>query len=201
MLVAVQSKGIAARRRRVAAVAVVTMALVATGAGVRTQPPPPEGAELFRLRLQNRPNGAIEVSVDAGETWERLGRVVHPARALQTAGALFEACPAGAVAGIEHETITLRIPSLAESPRLLAIAAATDRPLPHQMVTSLPAGGCLFRSLAPPPGSLVYLRQGDQLETLPLDYQPRLGDELVLIAATSRAWPSEIGRASCRERV
>ncbi len=124
--------------------------------------------EQWRIRLENRPGGAIAVSSDRGAAWERVGTVAHPATAVNEMGYTASKWAAdGSVAAtavnavhikVRHNTakdrgvvfsILPRIPSESHVGGQTTTSVGID--------TDVAAGTGIFGSLAPVVGNPVYL--------------------------------------------
>jgi hypothetical protein len=158
--------------------------------------------ELYRLRVVNRKDGAVQVSTDVGLTWRLIGRVVNPAT---TAAEGYEAAhylEPGTVAAVAVHGIRLRVggddPTL-HSPLVLSIdpieyAGASAQDIKNGygglvtgtagILTDIHAGSALFRELAPHVGDPIYLESisGD-LRRLPPNFRPQGKGETLVIPA------------------
>jgi hypothetical protein len=163
---------------------------------------PSDKFELHRLRIVNRDDGAIQVSTDAGATWQTIGRVVAPARTCAEGYIAAEYAKAGTVAAIAVHGLRIRTgandPTL-HAPLVLAIEPAQytvskdASVLPNKgfggyisgaagIYTDIPAGTSLFRELAPLVGDPVYLESGNgRLFPLPHSFQPTGHGETLVI--------------------
>lgn len=136
--------------------------------------------ELYRVRVSNTQGGAVEISTDAGMSWEPLGKVTRAASVVSPAGLAAGVAAPGAVAGVGPRIISIRVPRSSPGSGLLRIACKGEAPDPSTIATDLERRSCLFRLLAPPIGSEVLLeRQGSM--PLPVGYAPRSRDLLHLV--------------------
>ncbi len=156
----------------------------------RRQDPPI--AETHRLRLTNQAGGAVEVSLDAGRTWEPVGKITRPATITGVGARTLNAVQPSTVAGSASEAITLRVPTTLPSPRWLRITAAGEAPNNAACQTDAVAGDPLFRALAPPLGSRVSLERDGQLDPLPTNYVPKNGDRVVITCERSTDTPAAV---------
>lgn len=154
--------------------------------------------ELYRLRITNQIDGAIQVSTDAGEAWRLIGRVVVPASGTQEGYIAAEYALPGTVAATAVHGHRIRIsaqdPSL-HAPRLISIdpkeyvkqALPTSygghRPGVSGIYTDIPAGTSLFRELAPITGNEVLLESPDsgRLFPIPSSFRPAGNGEVIVI--------------------
>lgn len=166
--------------------------------------------EWFRLRVSNEPGGAVEVSEDGGSTWQRLGQVLVPARAVRSDG--FSAARwgrPGTVVAAAVNAIHLAVHSDAAGQHTATVSllpcqetfptgAESGRVRdPSTLLTDLPAGrGPFGGRFAPFVGSPVFLQRvatddpelpppdgPGTLVPLPSDYIPRAGDRLVMVVS------------------
>jgi hypothetical protein len=159
---------------------------------------PPEGfIELHRLRLANRRGGPIEVSLDAGRSWQTLGRVLRPATTTAEGHIAAEYAPPGTVAAVAIHGIRMRISAddgMLHAPRLLSI-------VPREFLgdfkldgyggivaasagigTDIPAGASIFRGLAPLCGNPIYMEDSSgRYVPMPPTYLPDGKGEIFLI--------------------
>lgn len=156
------------------------------------QEAPAEPVELYRLRLENREGGAVEVSADGGRLWDTLGHVLRPATALSGATSLISAVRPSSVAGITPEQIAIRVPAAKDQYRNLRIVAREQPEAAAAIATDIIATGPLFRCLAPPAGSAVLLERGEKAEPLPANYLPQAGDRLVIVIRRGATFPAEV---------
>lgn len=152
----------------------------------------PEPVELYRIRLENREGGAIEVSGDGGRLWDVIGHVNRPATALSSATSLITAVRPSSVAGVTPEQISIRVPAAKEQYRVLRVTAKEQPEAAAAIGTDLLSASPLFRCIAPPAGSAVQLERNDKSEPLPANYLPQPGDRLVIIVRRGATFPAEV---------
>ncbi len=185
--------------RRPLAVLALLLTAVTAGSGFPVEPgPSPEiaglhdrrGPEIFRIRVENRADGKIDVSRDRGESWLTVGRVVAPADAVNPLGytaskwAADSAVAASAVNAIHlkvanhPETGRGIITSLMPAGEPVGAAAAGQR---TGILTDLSPGTGIFGGgLAPYVNSPVFLVHNEDLIPLGEDWVPSIGDVLVI---------------------
>jgi hypothetical protein len=156
----------------------------------RAQDPPL--VETHRIRLTNQAGGAVEVSLDSGRNWETVGKITRPAAVSAVGGRTLEATPPSTVAGSAPENITLRVPTTLPAPRWVRLAAEGEAPNNAAFQTDIPRGESLFRSLAPTPGSRVFLLRDPRQDPLPTNYLPKRGDQLLVICERSPDAPTSV---------
>ncbi|MBC8101405.1 MAG: Ig-like domain-containing protein [Cytophagales bacterium] len=154
--------------------------------------------ELYRLRIANRADGAIQVSTDGGAIWRLIGRVMVPATGTQEGYLAAEYAAPGTVAATAVHGHRIRIsapdPTL-HAPLLISIdpkeyvknvlptSYGGHRPGVSGMYTDIPAGTSLFRELAPINGSTVLLESAStgRLFPVPSSFRPRGDGEVIVI--------------------
>ena len=147
--------------------------------------------EELRIRVENRPGGAIAVSRDAGNTWLQVGQVTSPANAVnQHSYNASRWVPDGTVAATAVNAIHIKVANAAETgygitfslvPAGEVLGAAT-RKYSSVIVTDISPGTGLFGGLGPRVGSPVYVGSTDgALSKLAADYHPTVGDVLIIV--------------------
>jgi hypothetical protein len=140
-----------------------------------------EGApELYRLRVVNQEEGPIEVSLNRGVVWQRVGQVVRPATASASSAPVITAVPESTVAGVTADQVLLRVPGANGALRSLRITAAGETASPSAIATDIPSRGALFRLLAPPSGSRVWLERDGLASPIPPNFAPLPGDSMLI---------------------
>jgi len=163
--------------------------------------------ELHRLRVANKPDGAVQVSTDGGKTWRLLGRVLIPASTTKEGYIAAEYADPGTVAAVAVHGIRIRTsgpdPRL-HAPLILSIdpreyAGASDnkankgygghRPGSAGIFVDVPAGESVFRELAPQVGNRVYVVAPGGGKTNPIlpGFKPSAGGETLVIPVTAPA--------------
>jgi hypothetical protein len=151
--------------------------------------------ETHRIRIGNRPGGAIEISLDGGRDWVTVGHVLRPATETGPGFTALEAAEGGAVAAVSLDAITLRTDPLtagaAARPRTIRLLPAGSAAAASDIETDLPRGSGIFGSLSPPLGSALGLESDSgTANPLPADYTPRVGDHLVIVARVPVSAPA-----------
>lgn len=166
-----------------------------------TAPNPADAAgtvELYRLRIVNRTYGAIQVSIDSGQSWRLIGRVLVPATSAAEGYIAAGYAPQGTVAATAVHGHRIRVsapdPNL-HAPLVISIdpreyadqsslpdSYGGHRPGVSGIYTDIPAGTSIFRDLAPITGNSVYLEsQSGRLFALPPTFLPTGGGETLVI--------------------
>jgi hypothetical protein len=168
---------------------------LATLLGLPQDETPPDAIETHRLRFVNQKDGAIQVSLDRGKTWQLIGRVLRPATGVIEGYLAAEYAPVGSVAAIAVHGLRIRIsdkdPTLS-APLVISIdpreyLTTQERFGGHVaggagIVADIPAGKSLFRELAPMVGNRVFVEDavGNPVQ-IPTDFRPRGSGETIII--------------------
>jgi hypothetical protein len=180
--------------------------VVVTGASAQNAP---QSEELYRIRVTNAAGGAVEASGDGGETYTRVGKVVTPATRLIQGFAASRWAPVGSVAATAIHGLRLKVRnSTPKDPKGVANCMMMSlvprefhtipkgygghRPGNSGIYTDIPAGQGIFRNLAPLVASPVRLEREGRLAPFPADYQPRVGDRIVILVYLPPVLPREI---------
>jgi|GEM_PF-141209 hypothetical protein len=162
-----------------------------------------EKIELHRIRIVNRNEGAIQVSLDTGKTWETVGRVVAPAIRTAPGYKAVEYAPQGTIAATAVHGLRIRVGGddpnensptiIGVEPAEYASRAVIDGKRPNKgfggyisgaagIFTDIPAGRSIFRGLAPLPGNPVFLETvTGRLTLLPDSFAPTGTGEVFVI--------------------
>lgn len=176
--------------RRIVLLALV--ALVAAPAGAQS-PPPPEMVEVYRLRIDNRAQGTVEVSADRGATWRATGRVASPADGVAVGFTASRWGTPGTVVASGANAVHIKVGDSPEGRGLIISVMPRGTPSArHVIVTDIPGGAGIFGGrLAAFVGNPVALERPDGV--VPLAGQtPRVGDRLLIIVQRPARYPVEI---------
>ncbi len=168
----------------------------------------PAGKEIYRIRIQNRPDGLVQVSVDGGKTWATVGRVKVAANARMVGFAAASYVPHGTVAATAVHGLRIKTGQAAmgfgkaQAPLIFSIVPRQFADIPvgygghipksSGIITDIDAGRSIFRNFAPFVGSRVFLERKRVLEPLPEDYLPIIGDVFVIVVNRPDDMPSAI---------
>jgi hypothetical protein len=163
--------------------------------GPRETPPafaPFAQTEVFRIKIVNARDGAIQVSADEGATWKLVGRVTAPATdSLMGYLASGYAKPSTVSATAVHG-IRIRVGGLDSAyPKLINILPKEFNTTPKGfgghvagasgIYTNIASGTSIFREMAPLAGNTVSLTNEDgALIPLPINYAPRENDAFII---------------------
>lgn len=169
---------------------------------------PPNGGEAYRIRIENRPGGLVQVSADGGSTYGTVGRVNAAANARIPGFGAASYAPRGTVCAVAVHGIRIKTGQSAEGvekaqiPLIFSITPRQFAEIPsgyggHQprssgIVTDIDAGRAIFRNLAPLVGSRVFIERNRGLSPLPEDYIPVGGETFVITVTRPADAPSEV---------
>jgi hypothetical protein len=94
--------------------------------------------EIHRIRIVNRPDGAIQLSTDRGKTWYLIGRVLFPAQGVIEGYIAAEYASQGSVAAIAVHGIHMRVSE--KDPTLHAPLVISIQP--KEYATQRQTGAC-----------------------------------------------------------
>ncbi len=149
--------------------------------------------ETHRIRVVNAVDGAVQVSLDKGETWQLVGRVTAPATESLPGYLATGYSQVGTIAATAVHGLRIRVGDTSHAyASLVNILPREFSQTPVRfgghvsglsgIYTNIPTGTAIFRDLAPLAGSAVFLEAGDgRLSALPLNYVPQDGDTLVVV--------------------
>lgn len=197
------------RRRWAIAVAALlsSVALSAIGGAVPKVDTGPFGfnqVETHRIRIRNATGGAVEISPDAGRSWQTVGSVVRPATALAEGFAASRWAQDGTVCATAVHGLRLRVGPSSSSGRggLLAVVPKEfASPPPNYggfvagasgIYTDIAAGTSIFRNLAPFLGNVVLREENGSVQRIGPEYRPLVGDVLVIPVARPERMPRSI---------
>ena len=186
-------------RPALAVLAVMLVAPAALCTGIEPGPSPEvaamneaRGPEAFRIRVENRAGGSIEVSRDGGQHWVGIGEVISPATAVNPQGYTASRWAAdSSIAASAVNAIHLKVAGHPETGRGIVLSlvpageavGAAGAGQATSIATDIPAGTGIFGGgLAPYVNSPVYL-SNDELTPLAPDWTPSAGDLLVIVVS------------------
>jgi hypothetical protein len=163
--------------------------------------------EVFRIEIENKKDGKINISKDTGISWKEIGSVLQPVTKTNPAG--FTASGWAEISKVCATAVN-------------AIHIKTDQDLTTQkgvvfsilpkefkktgqdqfqsylnpessIITSFAAGSEIFGGgFSPWVGNLVYVEKNKKLELIPQGFVPSLDDRIVIVASRPDPYPSEI---------
>lgn len=165
----------------------------------------PKFVELYRIRIENRVGGTIEVSTDKGQNWETAGAVLYPTLSVNKNGfAAAKYLGEGKVAASAVNAIHIKT-GAADWSRAIFSILPKEFLLPPKhyrsffspnssIYTNIPGGTSIFGGgHAPFVGNPVKLLQaGAPLSLMPRDHVPKLGDVYYIIVNRPEEVPKEI---------
>ncbi len=149
--------------------------------------------ETHRIRVVNAVDGAVQVSLDKGQTWQLVGRVTAPATESLPGYLATGYSQVGTIAAAAVHGLRIRVGDTSHAyASLINILPREFSQTPVRfgghvsglsgIYTNIPTGTAIFRDLAPFAGSAVFLEGGyGRLSALPLNYVPQEGDALVVV--------------------
>lgn len=163
-----------------------------------------EEVELFRIRVINDYSGPIEVSLDKGNSWIKLGKVDRPALTYNTdafrASGYIEN---GTVCATAVNAIHIKVGDSGADPintpeksgmTISIIPRGTDlsKEPNSRILTNIEGGTLIFKEWAPFVGNKVFLEKEDKLIQVPDNYTPSIGDRIVIPVTAPISIPKEI---------
>jgi len=165
--------------------------------------------EVYRIRVENRAGGLVQVSLDQGRNYSTVGRVKVAANARTIGFAASSYIPNGTVAatavhGIRIKTsqFTEGVVGKAQKPLMFSLIPAEFSEIPKGygghiprssgVMTDIYSGHAIFRNLSPYVGNRVFIEQHGSLAPLPEDYTPVVGDILVIVVKRPDRMPTEV---------
>ena len=167
----------------------------------------PKFEEILRIKIVNQAGGSIEVSSNAGKSWQKIGKVVYPT--IKTNAESYKAArwvPDGRVAATSVNAIHLKtttasangsgiIFSLLPVEFVKTAKARRSYLSPNSSIyTDLPAGEAIFGgSFSPFVGNrLLVSRAPEPALPLPNNYKPQLGDKIYILVERPIDYPRDI---------
>ncbi|MEA3493079.1 MAG: hypothetical protein U9R38_01685 [Candidatus Margulisiibacteriota bacterium] len=164
-----------------------------------------EYEEIYRIKIDNRVGGVVEVSGDKGKVWEPSGKVVYPtARVSKTGYSAAKWVAPGEVAAAAVNSIHIKTGSI-ETERTIFSILPKEFILPPKkyrsflspnssIYTDIKAGTSIFGGgFSPFVGNVVMLSEwGKKKVQLPEKYVPKVGDEFYIIVTRPKRLPKEI---------
>ena len=171
-------------------------------------PAPAQGSvDLFRIRVENRAGGEIAVSADNGHSFSVVGHVLTPAKVLVSGFSATVWAKDGTVCATAVHGIRICVGhNAAGRGKLFSIIPYEYRNLPDSfggqrsgaagIYTDIAAGTSIFRNLSPLVGNGVFIEKHGVLDNIKTNYQPHVGDVIVIDVARPAEYPNEIDFAN-----
>ncbi|MFH1683595.1 MAG: hypothetical protein ABIA67_01800 [Candidatus Margulisiibacteriota bacterium] len=166
---------------------------------------PPLFEEVYRIKVENKVGGTIEVSEDKGQNWIPVGKVLYPTQKVSEYGyAAAKWIGAGRVAASAVNAIHVKVGAADEKRSIFSILPKDFLKAPSKyrsflspdssIYTDIPAGESIFgKGFAPFVGNVVMLSTAAQpVMSLPQDYVPKLGDTFYILVDRPIDYPREI---------
>ena len=154
-------------------------------------------SEIYRIRVRNSKGGLVQVSLDKGETWTAVGRVLSPSIGCKIGFPAATYTDDGCVAATAVHGIRIKVRNTngkfgkAGDPQIFSIAPKEFSVIPKgfgghipgttAIQTDIHTGVSLFREFAPYSGSKVYLESDGNLIPIAKNYSPKDKDALVIV--------------------
>lgn len=154
---------------------------------------PTAWVEVYRLRLENIPGGAVEASEDGGQTWRLLGRVVRPAVASAVGFNASRWGTPGTVVASGANAVHLKVGDTWEGRgRIVTLWPAGSGWAPHVVLTDIPGGRAMFGGrYSTFVGNPVFVeRQGEIFSAE--GWTPAVGDRVTILVRRPDPYPQEI---------
>lgn len=165
----------------------------------------PEVEEIYRIRIENRKGGAIEVSEDKGQEWAPAGKVVYPTTKVSKTGySAAKWVAPGEVAAAAVNSIHIKTGSI-ETERTIFSILPKEFIMPPKkyrsflspnssIYTNIKAGTSIFGGGASPfVGNAVMLLEPVQnIVQIPQGYVPKIDDRLYIIVTKPKKMPKAI---------
>jgi hypothetical protein len=165
----------------------------------------PDLVEVYRIRLENKKGGLIEISEDQGENWSQLGEVIYPTEKVSKTGySAAKWVDPGQVAAAAVNSIHIKTGS-PEVERTIFSILPKEFVMPPKkyrsflspnssIYTNIKAGTSIFGGgFSPYVGNRVMLaRETKPFAVLPEGYVPEVGDVLYIFVDRPKVLPKEI---------
>jgi hypothetical protein len=165
----------------------------------------PDFKEVYRIKIENRVNGAIEVSEDEGQSWKTVGRVLYPTNKINENGYSASKWMAeGRIVATSVNAIHVKSGSAEASRTIFSILPREMLQPPRKyrsyispdssIYTDIPAGKIIFGGgFSPFSGNMVMVSgTGEAVVPLGRDYVPKLGDTFYILVDRPVEFPKEI---------
>jgi hypothetical protein len=165
----------------------------------------PDFEEVYRIRIENKAGGIIEVSEDEGETWASVGRVLYPTEKVSKTGySAAKWVGEGRVAAAAVNSIHIKTGSPEVDRTIFSILPKEFVKPPKKyrsflspdssIYTNIKAGTSIFGGgYSPFVGNMVMLsRPAEPVVPLPEGYVPKVEDKLYILVDRPKIIPKEI---------
>lgn len=165
----------------------------------------PDFEEIYRIKIENKVDGAIEVSRDWGFSWEAVGKVLYPTHRISKNGyAAAKWVGPGRVAASAVNAIHLKVGAKDWSRSIFSILPKEFLKTPKKyrsflspnssIYTNISAGKSIFGGGAAPfVGNVVMLSQpAKPIVVMPQDYVPEIGNTFYILVDRPVKYPKEI---------
>ncbi len=164
-----------------------------------------EFEEVYRIRIENKIDGAIEVSEDEGISWNSVGKVLYPTEKISKTGySAAKWVGTGRVAAAAVNAIHIKTGSPETERTIFSILPKEFLMPPREyrsylspdasIYTNIEAGASIFGGgFSPYVGNVVMLsRPAEPVVFITRNYIPRVGDTFYIVVDRPRELPKEI---------
>jgi hypothetical protein len=161
--------------------------------------------EVYRLKIENKVGGTIDVSKDKGKSWVLIGKVLYPTEKINPNGySASQWMGPGRVVAVAVNAIHIKVGAANESRTIFSILPKNFLKPPHMyrsylspdssIYTDIPAAEGIFGAgYSPFVGNPVMLgSKGQTLLPITQDYRPKVGDTLYILVERPVNYPKEI---------
>jgi hypothetical protein len=165
----------------------------------------PDLVEIYRVKIANEVNGAIEVSKDQAKSWNIVGKVLYPTTKVSKYGYAAAAwVNPGEVAAAAVNSIHIKTGSLEVERTIFSILPKEFLQPPNKyrsflshnssIYTDINAGESIFGGdYSPFVGNEVLLaRDASSVVIIPEQYVPKVGDSYIIVVKRPKVLPKEI---------
>jgi len=166
----------------------------------------PKFEEIFRIRIVNQPGGSIEVSSNAGISWETMGKVIYPT--VKTNAKSYKAArwvDDGKVAATSVNAIHLKTATATDGSGIIFSLLPVEFVKTNKarrsylspdasIYTDIAAGEGIFGGdFSPFVGNTIMVsRSSASVQPLLVNYIPQIGDKIYIIAERPIDYPKEM---------
>lgn len=143
--------------------------------------------DLFLISIENKANGEIKASINQGRSWVTLGKVIKQGKGVVKGFPASQWGKVGTVVAVSSYALHIKVSEdnifSIISKEMQEIPPGFGGQLPGEagILTDIKAGTLLFKDLAPPIGSKVYIKEGNMLNELTNLYSLKGGEEIFII--------------------
>ena len=165
----------------------------------------PNFKEVFRIKIENRGGGTIEVSEDEGESWKPVGQVLFPTEKVSAGGfAAARWMSAGRVVATAVNAIHIKTGESGTSKTVFSVLPRDFLKPPAKYKSFLSPDSSIYTDIAAGEGifgggyspfvgnNVLVSRPGVAVGTIPKDYVPAAGDKFYILVDRPTFYPKEL---------